>query len=349
MTWTFLNARHFYDEHRHKWDAINRSQAHHILLDSVFVGALVRYFGSDKTVLAISDDETKPGMLILTRVRSGFWQTFQPAQGPLGLILLSNRDNLEAQIVKLIQHLPGYPLCLSVCQQDPDFTCFEKIGESAKIQVIDYIRTARLSLKGTFEEYWQKRGKDLARNLDRRCRQLAKRGIEFELLVDRSPECVAGCIREYSALETSGWKFTQGTAVSAEGVQGKFYREILERFCMVGEGVIYRLLFNGKTVASQLGLQRNGMLVLLKMAYDENFKEFSPGFLLQREIIRSNFSQSTVKVIEFYGRVRDGWTSKWTDEIRTMYHINFYRYDFVSAARSLIKHCHRLFRGETSL
>ena len=92
--------------------------------------------------------------------------------------------------------------------------------------------------------------------------------------------------------------------------RGNFTSEILQRFCAQGEGVIYRLLFNGKTVASQLGIQRNGMLILLKMAYDENFKEFSPGFLLQREIIRSNFSQRTVKVIEFYGRVRDGWTFK---------------------------------------
>ena len=185
--------------------------------------------------------------------------------------------------------------------------------------------------------------------LDRRCRQLANQGIEFELAVARSPSCVAECVREYAALEMSGWKFTQGTAVSADGVQGQFYSEILQRFCTQGEGVIYRLLFNGKTVASQLGIERNGMLVLLKMAYDETFKEFSPGFLLQREIIRSNFSQSTVKVIEFYGRVRDGWTSKWTDEIRTMYHLNFYRYDLVSVASGLVKSCNRVLRRESSL
>lgn len=38
-----------------------------------------------------------------------------------------------------------------------------------------------------------------------------------------------------------------------------------------------------------------------------------------------------VRSIEFYGRVMD-WTRRWTDQKRTLYHINSYRWGFVATA-----------------
>ena len=63
-------------------------------------------------------------------------------------------------------------------------------------------------------------------------------------------------------LESTGWKGKEGSAVAAGNVQGRFYREMLENFCGCGKAVIYRLRLNGKTVASDLCLQRAGTLVI---------------------------------------------------------------------------------------
>jgi hypothetical protein len=346
MGWVFRSAYESFDQYREMWDEINRTQGNHILLDSIFVRPLIRYFASQEALLGISEDPRNPGMVLVDKIKKGLWQTFQPSQSPLGLILFGNKDNVLGQIRALMHSLPGYALGFAVLQQDPDVSVFRDLNRSQMIEILEYTKTARVTLTGTFEDYWKRRGRDLVDNLARRCRHLTSKGIQFELVVDRHPGRVAECIQEYGTLEGIGWKSRQGTAVTADNRQGLFYREMLEDFCRDGEGVMYRLLFDGKTVASQLGLERDGMLILLKMAFDENFKDFSPGFLIQRMIFKTLFSEGKINVVEFYGPVRDGWTTKWTDEIRRMYHVNFYRHGWVVVARRFLKACSRLLRSE---
>src|SRR5262245_28478552 len=122
MSWVFRHARDVFDDHREKWDEINKMCGNHILLDSAFVSSLIRHFASDQTLLGVSKDGSNPAMLIVDRIRPAFWQTFQPSQGPLGLVIFGNKDGLQKQIATLIGNLPGYCVGLSVTQQDPDFT-----------------------------------------------------------------------------------------------------------------------------------------------------------------------------------------------------------------------------------
>jgi len=338
MSWRFYNARDDFDQHRGRWDELNKGCGNHILLDSIFVSPLICHFASNQALLGINDDSTKPAMLIVDKVRPGFWQTFQPSQSPLGLILLQNQDAVEEQIASLLRRLPGHSLGLAVTQQDPDFTSFKNqyLRDYRKIEFLDYITTPRITLVGTFEDYWRKRGRDLTRNVARRLRRATEEGIEFELVTIRDAGRVARCVKEYGSLEATGWKGKEGTAVTAENTQGLFYRDILEKFCQRGEGLVYQLLMNGKVVASDLCVEREGMLVTLKVAYDETVKNVSPSFLLRKMVLEQLFSSGNVQVVEFYGRVRD-WHTKWTDEVRTMYHINFYRDSWVPRVRDLIK------------
>jgi Acetyltransferase (GNAT) domain len=336
MGWIFRNARDAFDEHRERWDEINKKSSNHVVLDSTFVSALVRHFASDQTLLGISNDRNRLGMLIVDKVRPGFWQTFQPSQGPMGLMLLENEDVVEQQISELIRQLPGYSLGLAVTQQDPDFTAFKNLRNCRKIEIVDYITTPRITLSGTFEDYWRNRGRDLTRNVARRLRRATEEKIDFELVAVRDAGNVARCVQEYGMLEATGWKGKEGTAVTAENAQGLFYRDILEKFCERGEGVIYRLLMNGRVIASDLCVERNGMLVVLKVAYDETVKNVSPSFLLRRMVLENLFSTGNFWVVEFYGRVRD-WHLKWTEEVRTMYHVNFYRDSWVPTVRHFIK------------
>lgn len=336
MRWVFRPAREHFSEYRRVWDEVNRAWGNHVLLDSAFVEPLVRHFASSDTLIGITK-ESSTALALVSHGQMGLWQTFQPAQGPLGLILLNPANGAIEQIYSLMRSLPGYALGLGVQQQDSEYTAFGGLSSSPRIEILEYIKTARVSVVGSFDEYWQKRGKDLTENIARRRRRLDQQGIEAHMDVDRSPGNVAECLCDYGRMEAAGWKGQRGTAVNLDNVQGKFYREVLERFCEVGEGVIFRLRFNDTTVASQLCLERDGMLASLKIAYDEAYRNYSPGFLLQEEIIRHLYSEGEVRVFEFYGRVREGWTTKWTDEIRPMYHVNFYRHRWVASARRLVK------------
>jgi len=334
MTWVFENAIECFEAFRAEWDSINQSRRDHILLDSVFVRQLVRHFGNAGLLLAIN--RKRPGAALLVRGGVGSWRTFQPSQSPLGVVVLGYQDESFEGAFELLRDLPGYAMLLGITQQDPDYSAFRGTALRQDIEIIKYIETARLSVSGTFESYWGDRGTNLRHNLDRQRRRLTEQSRSLKLITHRDPAQMAECVMAYGRLESQGWKSSEGTAVDGTNVQGRFYRALLEDFCERGEGIVYQLMLDGKVVASDLCLMRKGMLVVLKTAYDESIKGISPALLMRREIVRQIYSDGEIRMIEFYGRVRD-WHTKWTDQSRTMFHVNLFRSRNVAQVRELVK------------
>jgi hypothetical protein len=274
-------------------------------------------------------------MVLVQKSRPGFWETFQPSQGPLGLMLLSNRNGVDAQIARLMRSLPGYCLGFSVTQQDPDFTAFENVNDSTT-EIVKYIDTSRIVIAGCFDEYWNGRGRYFVDDLRRQTKRIGEQGIRMEFIAERNPDRAPEVIREFARLETAGWKGEEGSAVSLDNQQGLFYREIMEHFCRRGEAVMYQLLFNDRVVACDLCLERDGMTVVLKIAYDESLKGLSPGKFLHREILRDLFAGGKANALEWYGRVHE-WQQKLDSKERTMFHVNYFRQKWVPLTRQLIK------------
>lgn len=333
MSWTFHPAMSNFEAARDQWDTLNRACGNHILLDSAFVSALLRHFPDTHVRLGI-DNGPDCGMALLVQRKPGLWETFQPSQAPIGLILLSPSSSKSERLREITRKLPGYALQLSVLQQDPDYAAVPADETLPDLERLDYIQTARITLDGTFDEYWQKRGTKMRYNVNSRRRRTAQKGHTLELVALNSEQDVANAIREYGRLESSGWKGRDGTAVAAENAQGRFYREVFEHFCTRGETVIYQLQMDGKVVASDLCLVRGEMMVLLKTSYDEQLDEFSPAFLMREDILRRLYAEKQVRAIEFYGRTMD-WHRRWSEEIRTMYHLNFYRHSWVKTLKKL--------------
>ena len=330
MKWTFERAGAF-TSLASEWDSLNKKAGGHVLLDSDFVGPLIHYFGNDEVLIARETQGNSAALV--TRKSPGVWETFQPSQAPIGLIVLGNSHAAGENLVGITRHLPGYALQLSALQLDPDYTSVPMNQPTAHLEPLEYIRTARITLNGSFEEYWKARGSNLRHNLARRRRRLSEKGYALEFRAVRAPEDVSGAIREYGLLEAKGWKAQQGTAVTDDNAQGRFYREVFERFCARRQAVIYQLLLNGRVAASDLCLTHNGMLVVLKTTYDEEFSEFSPAFLMREEELKEIYANREARVIEFYGRVME-WHTRWTDEVRSLYHVTCYRH---SLSKRLLK------------
>ncbi len=184
------------------------------------------------------------------------------------------------------------------------------------------------------------RGTNLRHNLARRRRRMAEQKITLELKTYRDVENMRECIREFGRLESKGWKAKDGTAIHEDNDQGRFYREILERFCSSGESIVYQWCLDGKIAASDLCLQRNGTMIVLKTAYDEELNQHSPALMMREEILRGVYEKGAVRVVEFYGRVME-WHTKWCDDTRTMYHVNCFRQPWVRTARNFLSRLKR--------
>jgi hypothetical protein len=108
----------------------------------------------------------------------------------------------------------------------------------------------------------------------------------------------------------------------------------------MGKGRIFRYLFGGQVVAMDLCIESGGVLVVLKTTYDEKFKVVSPATLMRHEIMDRLFAEGRITRIEFYGKAME-WHLRWTNDLRTLYHANRYRWSALKRLRVALRHSRR--------
>ena len=339
MSWTVVPARDF-AEHAAEWAGLHARGPATSLLAHDFVAPLVEQFGRESDLLAIWRDKGTIGAMAIVRpTRRGAWATFQPAQAPLGLWLQQPGVDTEKLARSLLGALPGFPLIFALTQMDP--MLMPRPADGPCTRTLDYIDTARVTLAGSFDDYWAGRGKNLRGNLKKQRARLEREGIATRLQVDRDPAAMAQAVEDYGRLESSGWKAGKGTAVSADNAQGRYYRAMLEALASRNDASrisssVYRYYFNEQLVAMDLCVEDAGSIVVLKTSYDESVpSNWSPTLLMREEATRALFDGGRFARIEFYGRVMD-WHLRWTDEVRTMYHVNYYRWPGLRRLHSML-------------
>jgi CelD/BcsL family acetyltransferase involved in cellulose biosynthesis len=316
------------------WNALNDAAGGLPFLHTRFVGPLCEVFGEPGLLIALCEDGRGPlAMGIFERAGFGQWETFQPSQLPLGAWVMRPEQDFEGVLSELAGRLPGFALLIGVSQQDPNRAA--RPAESPRLRTLDYIQTARLPVAGSFDDYWSSRGKNLRHNMKRQRVKLEKDGIATHLETLTRAEDVAQAIEDYGQLESAGWKAAGGTAIHPDNAQGRFYRTMLEACCRAGLGRIYRYRFGDRVVAIDLCIEAGGALVILKTTYDESIKTISPAFLMREEAFRGLFDERKVQHIEFFGKVME-WHTRWTQDIRTLYHVNYYRSPLVPRLRSML-------------
>ena len=324
MNWSFVPARAL-AEHAPEWARLHAAGAASPLLALDFVLPLLAHFaGGDELLATCRDEGQVVAMAVLSPNGRARWQTFQPAQAPIGIWLQSPGADTAALADALLRALPGLALVAALTQCDPEL--LPRPLDGGSVQTLDYIATARITVQGSFDEYWGGRGKNLRANLKKQRARLEREGVALRLEVVRAPEAVAAAVADYGRLESTGWKAGGGTAVHADNAQGRFYRDMLEAFCRRGAGSIYRYWFGEQLAATDLCIEGAGCIVVLKTTYDESVAgSLSPTLLMREEETRQLFDQGRIERIEFYGKVME-WHLRWTDEVRTLYHLNTYRW-----------------------
>jgi CelD/BcsL family acetyltransferase involved in cellulose biosynthesis len=306
------------------WDELNSRCNNLPFLDSRFIGPLLEVFGSGGEKLVIGTENGRPvAAAIVTRAGMGRWALFQPSQMPLGPLLILPQLSSETVAAGLLKALPGASLALGLTQLDP--AANPRPENSEKFSTLDYIQTAWVDIAGEFDDYWAARGKNLRQNMKKQRNKLAAEGVEISFDVIRDAASVSEAIQQYGILETASWKSGEGTAVSLDNDQGRFYKAMLERFCEAGRGVIYRYRFGDQVAAMDLCIESGDVLVILKTAYDGSNKSLSPAFLMREEQFQRLFAEKKISRVEFFGKLME-WHTRWTENSRTLYHANVFRH-----------------------
>jgi hypothetical protein len=300
-----------FDAYQAAWDQLNGQCGDLPYLSATSLRIMIKHFGGQQSLAICSGDEGVLAMTVVERARAGSWQTWQPSQAPLGLWL----QHADAPIMPLIERLQRRlgGLVLGVTQLDSAIYARPATG------TLDYIETACITTGGTFEEYWAERGRNLRQDLPNQIRKLNAANTPPKLTISRDPDCVD----QYGQLESRGWK--GATALSPDNSQGKFYKDWLPAM----QGFAAQYFFGDVLAACDLCVLKNRVLTILKTTHNEAIKGFSPASLLRYELFRQLWPD--LHRIEFYGRV--SWHTKWTDEVRKMYHVNVFRWAWLARRR----------------
>jgi CelD/BcsL family acetyltransferase involved in cellulose biosynthesis len=123
-------------------------------------------------------------------------------------------------------------------------------------------------------------------------------------------------------LEASGWKGQQSSAIICKQIR-PFFDEIAESTARFGYFTLYVLELKQKLIAAQYGFTYRSCYYSVTVAYDEDFKEFSPGHLIIEEILRDCCTRG-IRVFDTTGQNQE-WKMRWTKQSRPLNHYFIFR------------------------
>ncbi|SIS47802.1 GNAT family N-acetyltransferase [Neptunomonas antarctica] len=316
LKWSIYNANEL-NTYIYEWDNLNTLNT--AVLQSDFILPLLKHFGTGKEKLAIYREGVKiKAMAIIEPVKLGCWCTFQPSQAPLGCWLQTTENSTEYLGRELRKVLPFPSLVFSITQQDSDLLPIPP--QSKTLTTSHYIDTACITIHEEFSEYWMHRGKNLRNNFSKQSNKLKRNGITANLSIIENPKDIKNAVEIFGEMESAGWKSKENTAININNKQGLFYVDMLTLFANKGLAKIFQYKYNDIVVASDLCIENETSIIILKTTYNEEYSKTSPSTLMRKEEFEYIFNNTSFRRIEFYGRVME-WHTKWTNEIRDMYHI----------------------------
>jgi len=153
----------------------------------------------------------------------------------------------------------------------------------------------------------------------------AKRQLEDQGTLELKHYSAAdpAALEKFYALEASGWKGAEGTAIKCDQRTRQFYDAIAQAAARDGYLSLDFLELNGKPIAGHFGFNLRGRYFLAKAGYDEAFRRHGPGQLLVNEIL-SQTPQRGLHEFDFVGPAT--WDeSRWASARRTNYRVFIFR------------------------
>jgi hypothetical protein len=329
LSWDLMPASQLPD-FRETWDRLRRAHHDgHALLAPGVTETAVAHFADDSVILAIGRDGSRiTAMALLAPTTSGRWSTFYPSQVPYTLFVSEQPLLLSAR--SLLRELPGFGWEFGLMHMDDAYGHREPaLPETVPLE---YGTTIAVETRGSFEDYWAGRSRNLRKNVNRYQRRFEREGMSPRLVVLADEAQMHEAVERYGELESRGWKGRSGSAVHGGNEQGRFYTELLERMAAEDAARVYELWIDDTLLASRLTICAGGMLVILKTTYNESYARYAPGQLLLFETLRVLFADPAVEIVEFYTRATAE-RLQWATVSRTTHHHTVYRYRWIRWCR----------------
>lgn len=264
----------------------------------------------------------------------------EPANGPRRQVLLGAEDIWESIEVaaqdeqtlrEMARAIATSRLPLRFGHHPTDTPFLDYLADAYRgkgwVVVVDQPMRAmpRIDLDSSWREpesHFNSRRRSDFRRMTRKAQ--ARGAVSFEIIEPISDNLDA-LLDEAFEVELRSWKGRSGTAIKQDRKTEAFYRQYAKRAMEAG---ILRLCFmriDAVAAAMQFAVECDNRFWLIKVGFDEQFMQVSPGNLLMRETIRYA-AEKQLESYEFLGKEAD-WTKLWAGGARPIAMVRAYPYN----------------------
>jgi CelD/BcsL family acetyltransferase involved in cellulose biosynthesis len=302
-----------------EWDELAERTAAPPFLRPGWFAAWQRAYGrGELRLLSVRDGADLAGVLPLRsagRATLSATNTHSPLYAPVTTGPDAERA-LAAELVARCRHR------LELAYVDPATTWYAALdaalrSDGRRLQVTPMIRSPYVSLDDSEDGYPASLPRRFLKDLRRRRRRLEERGL-VDVTVHDGVAGLDAALREFVALESSGWKAEEGTAIASREANGRFYAEIADWAARRGWLRLAFLRLDGRPIAAELDLQCGGAVHALKSGFDPEYRVFGPGHLLTHECLAAAASER-LAFYEFLGTdepYKMSWTGTTRERVR---------------------------------
>ena len=176
-------------------------------------------------------------------------------------------------------------------------------------------QTPVVSMRSSWKNYYQDLKGHFKRNLRSREKRLSALGkISYQEYNGKGHGLKKQVLDDIFSVGSKSWKAQRGTDISSGHEVKAFYEELAKVSAQKGWLSLHLLKLGDRTIAFQYSLRYKDRLHLLKTEFDESYRKFSPGQLLQNKVLESAFNGRGINEFDFLGEAMD-WKLEWNSSI----------------------------------
>ncbi|SEL91484.1 Acetyltransferase (GNAT) domain-containing protein [Sphingomonas palmae] len=193
-----------------------------------------------------------------------------------------------------------------------------------RVRIAPHALAPLIDTSGNHEAWLGARSKRIRQMLRRESDATARLGMRFAHVT--ADPTSSDLWRQMLALEQSGWKGRERSAILDDPQASRFYTDLVRSAAAAGALQIGLMWLGERLVAFEFGVLGGERLFLLKVAYDEEFADLSLGHVLAARMIRHCFETPTITC---YDKMGNGMTPapyklRFADRCDPLYRVTLY-------------------------
>jgi hypothetical protein len=178
-----------------------------------------------------------------------------------------------------------------------------------------------ISMDMPWDDFWKKKSTKFKKNIRNKLNKIGSKGYTIEK--KRITDDDMASLDEMSRISGQSWKRNIGADLVTHKANFQFYKEISKVYKNTDSISIYFLNISNTPAAFEFHLEDQQVAYPIRADYDENFKSYSPGSILEYEIISLLFKAGTVKEYNTCGHTY-AYLNNWTDRTREFINIEIF-------------------------